>query len=155
MAIKTTTANVLQHGHRHRVNKPVLVCGSQLSARYITERRMKHERKIRKQQQKQQEQRIQQEQSAASSATATPEPSTPPSESTSFHGMSAEKKEALRHILGRTLDEKDRSAADILATLYMTGLLDRKTPAASEASGASTPIRMFSLFLSVTSLNFY
>ncbi|KIH90622.1 hypothetical protein SPBR_00298 [Sporothrix brasiliensis 5110] len=137
MAVKTTTANMLQNGHRRRVSKPILVRGSQLSSRYITERRIKHERRLRKQQQKQQQQ---QQQSVTSSATATPEPSTPPCESTSFQGMTPEKKEALQHILGRTLDDKDRSAADILATLYVTGLLDRKTPTTAEASGATTPI---------------
>lgn len=142
MALKTTTATAPQHGHRRRVNKQVLVRSSQLSARYMAEHRIKHERKLRKQQQKQQEQRQQQqEQSVASSATATPEPATPPSEP-SYQSMTAEKKQALQHILGRSLDEKDRSAADILATLYMTGLLDRKAPTASEASGTTTPIRM-------------
>ncbi|CAK7229233.1 hypothetical protein SBRCBS47491_007176 [Sporothrix bragantina] len=143
MAIKTTTAAAMQHGHRRRLRQhamlPLGKRSSQLAARFMAEKRIKHEqRQIQKQQEQQKQE---QSMSIVSSATATPEPTTPP---TKHQGTmpTNENKQSLQHILGRNFDDKDRSAADILATLYQTGLLDRQTPTASErsASGTATPV---------------
>ncbi|CAK7232713.1 hypothetical protein SCUCBS95973_009195 [Sporothrix curviconia] len=160
MALKTMTAAALQHGHRRRFRQQAMIPlgkrSSQLAARFMAEKRIRHEqRKIKKQQlqqQKPQEQQEKQEQkerqsqqdqstSITSSAMATPESTTPPAQHQSTL-TGSDNKQSLQHILGRNLDDKDRSAADILATLYQTGLLDRETPAASErsASGTATPV---------------
>ncbi|CAK7207907.1 hypothetical protein SEUCBS139899_010722 [Sporothrix eucalyptigena] len=132
MALKTTSAAALQHGHRRRFRQqammPLAKRSSQLAARFMAEKRVKHERKLKRQQEEQQK-----------TATATPEPTTPPTESDTTVADSKQK-QTLQHILGRSIDDKDRSAADILATLYMTGLLDSQTPAASERSGTATPV---------------
>lgn len=146
MALKTTTAAALQHGHRRRLKPQVLLPmkrSSKLAARFMAVKRTKHgERKIKKQEQ--QKKRQEETPSLSSTATGTPEPATPTEQQ--HQHMTAENKQALQHIFGRSFDENDRSAADILATLYMTGLLATKTPAALQGSvsGTATPaIRKF------------
>ncbi|CAK7268782.1 hypothetical protein SEPCBS119000_003238 [Sporothrix epigloea] len=139
MAIKTTAAAALQRDHRRRFRQHAMVPlgkhSSQYVARSMADKRIKHDQhKIKLQQRRQQKLEQAMLIQAFTSASATPEPSTPPPESSA--------KQSLQHILGRNFDDKDRSAADVLASLYQKGLLNHQTPAASECSvsGTTTPV---------------
>lgn len=146
MAIKTTAAAALQRDHRRRFRHHAMIplgkhCISS-AARCMAEKRIKHDQYKTKKQLQQQRQQQKQEHATSieQDTTATPEPSTPPSDHQDR--TTTRDKQSLQHILGQNFDDKDRSAADILATLYQKGLLDRQTPAASECSvsGTTTPV---------------
>ncbi len=126
MTQKISAAAALQHGLRRRLKPqallPIKKRGGKLAAQLMAVKRAKHEERTLKKQKRP---------ASQSGEAASPEAETPADA-------------ALQHIFGRCFDDNDRSAADILATLCMSGILQKPVDAcASPQMG-----RLFFPFLS-------